>query len=76
MTPLRYSTVMLTIDDSDFTPDHIEFLHEWADNLCISFEVLLARTLKASASRYVTEASSASIRCFISGGTGVFLFSL
>jgi hypothetical protein len=34
---------MLTIDDSDFTPDHIEFLHEWADNPGISVEVLLAR---------------------------------
>ncbi len=48
MTPLRYSTAMLTIDDSDFTPDHIEFLHEWADNLGISVEVLLARIVLAT----------------------------
>jgi len=39
---------MLTIDDSDFTPDHIEFLHEWADNLGISVEVLLARIVLAT----------------------------
>jgi len=38
---------MLTVDDSDFTPDHIEFLHEWADNLGISVEVLVARIVLA-----------------------------
>lgn len=44
---LRY-VVMLTVDDSDFTPDHIEFLQEWADNLGISVEVLLARIILAT----------------------------
>jgi hypothetical protein len=49
---------MLTIDDSDFTPDHIEFLHEWADNLGISVEVLLARIVLATSEgdQYVEEA--------------------
>jgi len=36
---------MLQVDDSDFTPDHIEFLKEWAENLDISIEVLLARII-------------------------------
>jgi len=39
---------MLTIDDSDFTPDHIEFRHEWADNLGISIDVLLVRIVLAT----------------------------
>lgn len=39
---------MLTVDDSDFTPDHIELLEEWADNLGISVEVLLARIVLAA----------------------------
>ena len=39
---------MLTVDDSDFTPDHIELLEEWADNLGISVEVLLARFVLAT----------------------------
>ena len=47
VTPLRYGTAMLTIDESDFTPDHIEFLREWADILGISVEVLLARIVLA-----------------------------
>ena len=38
---------MLTIDESDFTPDHYEFLQEWADNLGISVDVLLARIVLA-----------------------------
>ena len=44
----RLYLAMLTIDDSDFTPDHMDFLHEWADNLGISVEVLLARIVLAS----------------------------
>ena len=36
---------MLQVDDSDFTPDHIEFLQEWADILGITAEVLLARII-------------------------------
>ena len=47
MTPLRFSIAMLTIDELDFTPDHYEFLQEWADNLGISVEVLLARIVLA-----------------------------
>ena len=48
LTPLVFhNTAMLTIDDSDFTPDHIEFLHEWASNLGISV-VLLARIVLAT----------------------------
>ena len=39
---------MLTVDESDFTPDHIELLTEWADNLGISVEVLLARIVIAT----------------------------
>ena len=39
---------MLAVDDSDFTPDHIELLEEWADNLGISVEVLLARIVLAT----------------------------
>jgi hypothetical protein len=39
---------MLTIDESDFTPDHYEFLQEWADALGISVEVLLARIVLAT----------------------------
>jgi hypothetical protein len=39
---------MLTIDESDFTPDHYEFLQEWADNLGICIEVLLARIVLAT----------------------------
>ena len=39
---------MLQVDDSDFTPDHIEFLHEWAEILGISVEVLLARIVLAT----------------------------
>ena len=39
---------MLEVDDSDFTPDHIEFLHEWADILGIPLKVLLARIILAT----------------------------
>ncbi|HXQ34922.1 MAG TPA: hypothetical protein VN843_12990 [Anaerolineales bacterium] len=39
---------MLEVDHSDFTPDHIELLKEWADNLGISVEVLLARIVLAT----------------------------
>jgi len=39
---------MLTVDDSDFTPDHIELLEEWADALSVSVEVLLARIVLAT----------------------------
>jgi hypothetical protein len=39
---------MLQVDDSEFTPDHIEFLQEWADNLGVSMEVLLGRIVLAT----------------------------
>jgi len=39
---------MLAVDESAFTPDHIECLKEWADNLGISVEVLLARLVLAT----------------------------
>ena len=39
---------MLTVDDSDFTPDHIELLEEWADILGVSVEVLLGRIVLAT----------------------------
>jgi len=38
---------MLIVDETDFTPDHIEFLQEWANNLGISVEILLARIVLA-----------------------------
>jgi hypothetical protein len=38
---------MLEVDASEFTQDHIEFLQEWADNLGVSMEVLLARIVLA-----------------------------
>jgi len=49
---------MLEIDESEFTPDHYEFLHEWADNLGISVEVLLARIVLATSEgdQYVEKA--------------------
>ena len=39
---------MLQVDESDFTPDHIEFLQEWADSLGISIAVLLGRIILAT----------------------------
>jgi len=39
---------MLEVDDSDFTPDHIKLLEEWADNLGISVKVLLGRIVLAA----------------------------
>ena len=39
---------MLAVDDSDFTPDHIELLEEWAATLGISVEVLLGRIVLAA----------------------------
>lgn len=39
---------MLAVDASDFTADHIELLEEWADNLGVSVEVLLARIVLAT----------------------------
>lgn len=39
---------MLAVDNSDFTPDHIKLLEEWADKLGISVEVLLARIVLAA----------------------------
>ena len=39
---------MLAVDDSDFTPEHIELLEEWADKLGISVEVLLGRIVLAA----------------------------
>ena len=39
---------MLQIDETDFTPDHYEFLQEWAEALGVSIEVLLARIVLAA----------------------------
>ena len=39
---------MLTVDDTDFTPDHIKLLEEWANKLGISVEVLLGRIVLAA----------------------------
>jgi hypothetical protein len=39
---------MLQVDDSAFTPDHFEFLQEWANNLGVSMEVLLGRIVLAT----------------------------
>ena len=39
---------MLTVDDSDFTLDHREYLKEWASNLDVSVEGLLGRIVKAT----------------------------
>ena len=39
---------MLEVDDSDFTPDHIKLLEEWAESLGISVEVLLGRIVLAA----------------------------
>ena len=46
--PLFCGPFMLEIDDSDFTPDHMAFLREWADALGISVEALLARIVIAT----------------------------
>ena len=50
--------IMLEVDDSDFTPDHIDFLNEWADNLGISLAVLLGRIIVATSEgdQYVAKA--------------------
>jgi hypothetical protein len=49
---------MIEVDDSDFTPDHLEFLQEWADNLGISIAVLLGRIILATSEgdQYVAKA--------------------
>jgi len=49
---------MLIVDETDFTPDHIEFLQEWANNLGISVEILLARIVLATSEgdQYVEKA--------------------
>ena len=39
---------MLEIDDSDFTEDHMDFLHEWAEALGVTVKVLLARIVLAA----------------------------
>lgn len=39
---------MLEVDDSEFTPDHMEFLQEWADRLGVQMEILLARIVLAT----------------------------
>ena len=39
---------MLQVDETDFTPDHYDFLHEWADALGVTVEVLLARIVLAA----------------------------
>lgn len=48
---------MLQVDDSDFTPDHMEFLNEWAAILGVTLEVLLARIVLAASEgdQYVEE---------------------
>lgn len=53
-----FTLSMLVVDDSDFTPDHMEFLHEWAEALRISVEVLLARIILATSEgdQYVDKA--------------------
>ena len=38
---------MIEVDDSEFTPDHMEFLQEWAESLHVSVAVLLARIVTA-----------------------------
>ena len=38
----------LEVDDSAFTPDHREYLQEWANNLAVSIEVLLGRIVLAA----------------------------
>lgn len=45
---LIFQHSMLQVDDSEFTPDHLEFLQEWANNLGVSMEVLLARIVLAT----------------------------
>lgn len=49
---------MIEVDDSDFTPDHIAFLQEWADNLGVSVAVLLGRIVLATSEcdQYVAKA--------------------
>lgn len=39
---------MIEVDDSDFTPDHREYLQEWANNLGVSVAVLLGRIVIAT----------------------------
>jgi hypothetical protein len=39
---------VLEVDDSEFTPDHMEFLEEWAESLNVSVAVLLARIVIAT----------------------------
>ena len=39
---------MIAVDDSELTPDHNEFLQEWADKLGVSVEVLLGRIVIAT----------------------------
>jgi hypothetical protein len=39
---------MIAVDDSELTPDHKEFLQEWADKLGVSVEVLLGRIVIAT----------------------------
>lgn len=43
-----HSSVMLEVDDSEFTPDHMEFLKEWAGYLAVPIPVLLARIILAT----------------------------
>ena len=43
-----FSSAMLELDDSDFTPDHREYLQEWANNLGVPLEVLLGRIVIAT----------------------------
>ena len=39
---------MIEVDDSNFAPDHREYLQEWANNLGVSVEVLLGRIVVAT----------------------------
>ena len=67
---------MLEVDDSEFTPDHIEFLREWANNLNVSMEVLLARIVLATSEgdQYVEGHQSTGPFRVSEGSYAVFLF--
>jgi hypothetical protein len=39
---------MIELDDSQLTPEYIEFLHEWAKALGVTVEILLGRIIVAT----------------------------
>jgi hypothetical protein len=39
---------MIEVDDLELTPEYIAFLHEWAEALRVSLEVLLGRIVIAT----------------------------